>query len=780
MEVAVRGARDPPISVEDQYQYEPLVAGDAVRVLNLEPAEDFQSPLCGFITQHQPAVELLDPNGYRYSAVSYTWGDPTPSQKLFLRLDTEWTFLPITRNADSLLRYLRVAHKKKTLWIDGICLNQKDEEEKTDQIRVMGQIYAYAKKVHIWLGGNEMEDAQQAFSLMRRIEFDESRTLDPATHEFLCLERLFNRPWFTRRWVVQETFFSHNAIFHCGHHTLSLSCVMAVLAKATIQGWTELPGLGLRMLRSTIGVGQMQSPRQGLLSLLWDLHESECTERRDRVAALYSLSDTLERPPLHYDIGDWKIIYKDVASYYANYSAVTSYTLLLHLCSFGSIHSSTASEIPSWVPDWSKKRQELIASEARQAEGLYHNSIGTPSPETRAALDIEALRGQPELAGPKFSFFRFVFRIVSEARQHEADPYHNDFGMPSARPRAALPIEAWNGQPDSADPRMWFSQLVFPRLRRDLKQWKQKQFQYWQENTHGPGRIPRLMKVQVLGHKLQLNYDFLAFVSGCGIVDQVVYPSQSENFWDEVMELVWWRKKKRPAGVVDCLEWVNSFLHTNKRHRLELDSLSSLFICLLESRIPTLTNVTSDLRDFVGGLCTGLLHSHGHNSKFQALAGHRRRLIQVFRSAMGHLVIARVQVTLGYYWAIGPPNLGKGDWFVPLIRDREGVPLRPEPNITQCMCLRSIGSVAQENAWYPSPGFDLDWRLFFFDTIQRFEWPEVDPVHVTAKFVGSGGSCFHLFDYKLHRDPVIWRISLRATEAASRKGLPGPIIFDIV
>lgn len=673
MEDAVRGARDPPISVEDQYQYEALVAGDAVRVLNLEPADDSQSPLCGFITQHQPAIELLDPDGCRYSAVSYTWGDPTPSHKLFLRLNTEWTFLPITRNADSLLRHLRVAHKKKTLWIDGICLNQKDEGEKTEQIRVMGQIYAYAKKVHIWLGDDEMEDAQQAFSLIRRIEFDESRTLDSGTDEFLRLERLFNRPWFSRRWVVQETFFSHNAVFHCGHHTLSLSRVMAVLAKATIQGWSELPGVGLRMLRSTIGVGQMQSPRQGLLSLLWDLHESECAERRDRVAALYSLSDAHERPPLHYNIGDWKMMYKDVASYCANNSDVTAYTLLLHLCSFGSIHSSTASEIPSWVPDWSKKRQEPIAFETRQAEDLHHNNLGIP---INRGLD-----------------------------------------------RSAMP-----------------------------------------------------MKVQVLGHKLQVNYDPSAFTSGCGIVDQVVYPFQSEDFWDEVVELARWRNEARPA------KELMPEGPRESRHMTEVDSLSSLLISLLEVRGPTSTNVTSSLKDSVLGLCNPLLLGYGPPSKFQTLTDDQRGLIQRFRSAVDHLVIARVQATMGYYWAIGPPNLGKGDWFVPVIQGGEGMPMLQEPNLTQCMCLRSIGSGVQRDAWYPSPGSDLDRRLHRYGAADiTIEMPEVDCMHLTARFVGSGGTYFPLSYYGSHSLKKQFReISIKATEAASRKGLHGPIIFDIV
>lgn len=45
-----------------------------------------------------------------------------------------------------------VRGEKKLLWLDQICINQEDPDEKLDQIFRMGQIYSKAESVFIWLG----------------------------------------------------------------------------------------------------------------------------------------------------------------------------------------------------------------------------------------------------------------------------------------------------------------------------------------------------------------------------------------------------------------------------------------------------------------------------------------------------------------------------------------------------------------------------------------------------------------------------------------------------
>jgi hypothetical protein len=41
---------------------------------------------------------------------------------------------------------------ERLVWIDALCINQSDDEEKTEQVRRMGEVYAQAKQVIVYLG----------------------------------------------------------------------------------------------------------------------------------------------------------------------------------------------------------------------------------------------------------------------------------------------------------------------------------------------------------------------------------------------------------------------------------------------------------------------------------------------------------------------------------------------------------------------------------------------------------------------------------------------------
>ncbi|KAH8707140.1 heterokaryon incompatibility, partial [Phaeosphaeriaceae sp. PMI808] len=84
-----------------------------------------------------------------YEAMSYTWGIPNFTHHITCDGTTE---LSITLNVDIMLRHLRKTSKPRYLWVDAICLNQSDENEKAIQIGMMGHIYKEARKVNIWLG----------------------------------------------------------------------------------------------------------------------------------------------------------------------------------------------------------------------------------------------------------------------------------------------------------------------------------------------------------------------------------------------------------------------------------------------------------------------------------------------------------------------------------------------------------------------------------------------------------------------------------------------------
>lgn len=67
------------------------------------------------------------------------------------------------------------------------------------------------------------------------------------------------------------------------------------------------------------------------------------------------------------------------------------------------------------------------------------------------------------------------------------------------------------------------------------KSWKQARDWYRTGWNRSVDSIPQ--SLEVLGRKLEVEYDFLTFIHGCGILDQTVYPALSEDFWDEVVRL---------------------------------------------------------------------------------------------------------------------------------------------------------------------------------------------------------------------------------------------------
>lgn len=87
-----------------------------------------------------------------YDALSYTWatenGDATLSHSIML----DGRSLNITQNLAEGLRRLRSCTSWRRLWVDAVCINQNDPNERTAQVAMMFDIYKLAQNVVIWLG----------------------------------------------------------------------------------------------------------------------------------------------------------------------------------------------------------------------------------------------------------------------------------------------------------------------------------------------------------------------------------------------------------------------------------------------------------------------------------------------------------------------------------------------------------------------------------------------------------------------------------------------------
>lgn len=83
-----------------------------------------------------------------YKALSYAWGKLEISRTVRLCGQPFETTVSLW----SALRYLRRSNQERLVWADATCINQKDLEERSHQVALMGEIYSKASEVLIWLG----------------------------------------------------------------------------------------------------------------------------------------------------------------------------------------------------------------------------------------------------------------------------------------------------------------------------------------------------------------------------------------------------------------------------------------------------------------------------------------------------------------------------------------------------------------------------------------------------------------------------------------------------
>ncbi|KAF1829194.1 HET-domain-containing protein [Decorospora gaudefroyi] len=208
---------------------------------------------------------LYSPKAFK--ALSYTWDSGAFTQTI--KVNGKELF--ITKSLETALRHLRHPSEPVTLWIDQICIDQKNDQEKAEQVGQMGRIYRAAEEVLVWLGpaaddsdkcmdvwktvGKEAEDwglmsyyTPQRWptlqKIVQRVDPEDKKTAEyfeivKRAMPLLSMQVLkamaawCRRPWFTRVWVLQEFGLASTAIFVCGDKRITAD--QALLAFQTLQ-----------------------------------------------------------------------------------------------------------------------------------------------------------------------------------------------------------------------------------------------------------------------------------------------------------------------------------------------------------------------------------------------------------------------------------------------------------------------------------------------------------------------------------------------------------------
>ena len=199
------------------YKFCPLPSPSTdIRILKLRDGEP-QTPLhCTLTTR--PLKSTRHPT---YEALSYHWGDGEPTEEIIM--NTKGKDFPdpfmVRPNLASALKQLRYRDRPRYLWIDAICINQDDNNERNVQVALMGGIYSGASEVCVWLG-DAGDYSDLALSFVSRVvnldDFDRLVADRRTPHEWTALSDLMKREWFSRRWVVQEIALAKSARLYCG------------------------------------------------------------------------------------------------------------------------------------------------------------------------------------------------------------------------------------------------------------------------------------------------------------------------------------------------------------------------------------------------------------------------------------------------------------------------------------------------------------------------------------------------------------------------------------
>ncbi|VUC28772.1 unnamed protein product [Clonostachys rosea] len=148
---------------QPKLRYEALTELSPIRLLQLEPASKHDAPL---------RASLLHTSftSSEYEALSYAWGDPIFDRSI----DVSGCSLKITKSLDMALRVFRHTTDVRAIWVDAVCINQQDDQEKGKQVAIMGRIFQDAIRVLVWLGPGTSKTAE-AIEFLPELSSDAAR-----------------------------------------------------------------------------------------------------------------------------------------------------------------------------------------------------------------------------------------------------------------------------------------------------------------------------------------------------------------------------------------------------------------------------------------------------------------------------------------------------------------------------------------------------------------------------------------------------------------------------
>ncbi|OAG22062.1 HET-domain-containing protein [Alternaria alternata] len=300
-------------------------------------------------------VSNADEQGPSYVGLSYAWGDAQIRRPILVGNKV----FHATENLAVALEHLQEKDKTITFWIDAICIDQSNSNEKSVQVQRMGDIFTSAVVVIAWIGP-ATEDSDLALQELERYGEDVTswEWLSSQHRErsvalpFASIKSLLARPWFKRVWVGQEAALNERVIFICGQHDIHRRQLFDSLkgywaSSMALRG--DSLSLSFNRFEHTKPLPFYDVLNHFDASISFAVgSELESSDPRDFVYSAFGRINDIEECGLRVDYT------KSVEEVYTEFTEAIIRAGKIDLLEDALRPSSTYRNLPSWVPDWSE------------------------------------------------------------------------------------------------------------------------------------------------------------------------------------------------------------------------------------------------------------------------------------------------------------------------------------------------------------------------------------------------------------------------------------------
>ncbi|PTD07843.1 Ankyrin-3 [Fusarium culmorum] len=397
-----RKADEVDFDKKGSYHYQPLMMKNSTRIIELYPG--VPGDILEFELEEVPLFSATP-----FEALSYEWQERYGT--IPVQCDGQKIF--ITPNCKAAMEKLRLRDKSRYLWIDAICINQTNEQERNQQVAIMGNIYRAAQRVVMWLG-EETETIRAAFEMLPTVakaqcmllqavgEFpggemttegveDPKKMLESMFKEQSAMDAfwdLMQRTYWTRAWILPEIVIAGSrGIVMCGNQSCEWTTLQLGMPIYEYCNFGQPP-----MIFNSGLVGDMGPEAEMLFEdVVFVLHTLQATDPRDKIFASLGLVSqgrrTIGKKLVEAPIADYTMSVQQVFIHAARYlidlgGAFWAWRL--------GIQRSTkkVDNLPSWVPDFNRRLAFAEINPFREIKTSYRLDIKEDPVTTETTLWI--------------------------------------------------------------------------------------------------------------------------------------------------------------------------------------------------------------------------------------------------------------------------------------------------------------------------------------------------------------------------------------------------------